>query len=75
MNFNSEKIGYMNSSAHDFLSKKYATFLTIHAKKWGQAFWLVQKFLIENPTKKQIPHVKWEKDMEPPEFFRVRNPD
>ena len=26
MNFNSEKIGYKNSSAHELLSKKYATF-------------------------------------------------
>ena len=25
MNLNSEKIGYKNSSAHEFLSKKYAT--------------------------------------------------
>ena len=26
MNFNSEKIGYKNLSAHEFLSKKYAIF-------------------------------------------------
>ena len=29
MNFNSEKIGYKISSAHERLSKKYATFFTI----------------------------------------------
>ena len=38
MNFNSEKIGYKNSSAHEFLSKKYATFFTIHGQKWRQIF-------------------------------------
>ena len=37
MNFNSEKNGYKNSSAHELLSKKYATFFT---------FWLVQKFYV-----------------------------
>ena len=44
MNFNFEKIGYKNSSAHELLSKKYATFFTFHGQKWRQAFWLVQKF-------------------------------
>ena len=32
MNFNSEKISYKISSAHERLSKKYATFLTIHGQ-------------------------------------------
>ena len=32
MNFNSEKIGNKNSSAHELLSKKYATFLQFLAK-------------------------------------------
>ena len=32
MNFNSEKNGYKNSSAHELLSKKYATFLQFMAK-------------------------------------------
>ena len=36
MNFNSEKIGYEISSAHERLSKKYATFFTIHGQKWRQ---------------------------------------
>ena len=36
MNFNSEKIGYKNSSAHELLPKKYATFSTIHDQKWRQ---------------------------------------
>ena len=44
MNFNSEKISYKNSSAHELSSKKYATFSTIHDQKWRQAFWLVKKF-------------------------------
>ena len=44
MNFNSEKIGYKNSSAHELLSKKFATFFTFHGQKWRQAFWFVQKF-------------------------------
>ena len=47
MNFNSEKIGYKNSSAHELLSKKYTTFCTIHGQKGRQAFWLVQKFRIK----------------------------
>ena len=38
MNFNSEKIGYKNSSAHEHLSKKYAAFFTIHGQKWRQFF-------------------------------------
>jgi len=33
MNFNSEKIGYKNSSAHELLSKKDATFFTFHGQK------------------------------------------
>ena len=37
MNFNSEKIGYKISSAHERLSK-YATFFTIHGQKWRQIF-------------------------------------
>ena len=32
MNINSEKNGYRNSSAHELLSKKYATFLRFMAK-------------------------------------------
>ena len=32
MNFNSEKIGYKNSSAHELLAKKYATFLLFLTK-------------------------------------------
>ena len=44
MNFNFETIGYENSSAHELLSKKYATFVTFHDQKWRQGFWLVQKF-------------------------------
>ena len=44
MDFNSEKIVCKISSAHELLSKKYATFFTIHDQKWRQAFWLVQKF-------------------------------
>ena len=32
MKFNSEKIGHKNSSAHELLSKKYATFFTIHGQ-------------------------------------------
>ena len=40
------------------------------------SFWLLEnELLIENPTKKQISHVNWEKDMEAPEFFQVLNPD
>ena len=38
MNFNSEKIGYKNSSAHELLSKQYATFCMIHGQKWRQIF-------------------------------------
>ena len=38
MNFNSEKNGYKISSAHERLSKKYATFFTIHGQKWRQIF-------------------------------------
>ena len=38
MNFNSEKIGYKNSSAQQLLSKKYATFFTIHGQIWRQIF-------------------------------------
>ena len=38
MNFNSEKIGYKNSSAHELLSKKYATFCAINGQKWRQIF-------------------------------------
>ena len=38
MDFNSEKIGYKNSSVHELLSKKYATFFTFHGKKWRQIF-------------------------------------
>ena len=30
--FNSEKIGYKNSSAHEHLSKKYGTLFTLMAK-------------------------------------------
>ena len=38
MNFNSEKNGYKISSTHERLSKKYATFFTIHRQKWRQIF-------------------------------------
>ena len=38
MNFNSEKIGYKISSAHERLSKKYALFFTIHGQKWRRIF-------------------------------------
>ena len=38
MNFNFEGIGYKNSSAHDLLSKKYATFFTFHDQKWRRIF-------------------------------------
>ena len=38
MNFNSEKIGHKYSSAHELLSKKYATFFTIHGQEWRQIF-------------------------------------
>ena len=38
MKFNSEKIGHKNSSARELLSKKYATFFTIHGQKWRQIF-------------------------------------
>ena len=38
MNFDSEKIGFKNSSAHELLSKKYATFFTIYGQKWRQIF-------------------------------------
>ena len=41
MNFNSEKIGHKNSSAHELLSKKYATFLRFTAKNDVKRFdWL-----------------------------------
>ena len=38
MNFNSEKIGHKNSSAHELLPKKYVTFFTIHGQEWRQNF-------------------------------------
>ena len=38
MNFNFEKIGYKNSSAHELLSKRYATFLMFHGQKSRQGF-------------------------------------
>ena len=38
MNFNFETIGYKNSSAHELLSKKYATFFTFYGQKWRQIF-------------------------------------
>ena len=38
MNFNSEKIGYKISSAHECLSKKYPTFITIHDQKLRQIY-------------------------------------
>ena len=38
MNFNCEKIGNKNSSAHELLSKKYATILTFYGQKWRQIF-------------------------------------
>ena len=38
MNFTSEKIGYKISSAHERLSKKYATFFTIRGQKSRQNF-------------------------------------
>jgi len=38
MNFNSEKVGYKNSSAHELLSKKYVTIFTNHGQKWRQIF-------------------------------------
>ena len=38
MNFNSEKNIYKNSSAHELLSKKYATFFTIYGQKWREIF-------------------------------------
>ena len=38
MSSNSEKIGYKNSSAQTLLSKKCATFFTIHGQKWRQIF-------------------------------------
>ena len=38
MDFNSEKIVCKISSAHELLSKKYATFFAIHGQKWRQIF-------------------------------------
>ena len=38
MNFNSAKNGYKILSAHERLSKTYATFFTIHGRKWRQIF-------------------------------------
>ena len=38
MNLNFETIGFRNSSAHELLSKKYATFVTFHGQKWRQIF-------------------------------------
>ena len=38
MNYHLETIGYKNSSAHELLSKKYATFFTFHGQKWRQIF-------------------------------------
>ena len=38
MKSNFETIGYKNSSAHELLSKKYATFFTFHGRKWRQIF-------------------------------------
>ena len=38
MIFNLETIGYKNSSAHELLSKKYATFVTFHGQIWRQIF-------------------------------------
>ena len=38
MNFNSAKNGYKILSAHERLSKTYATFFTIHGQKWRQIF-------------------------------------
>ena len=38
MNFNFEKNGYKNSSAHELLSKKYVIFFTFHGQKWRQIF-------------------------------------
>ena len=38
MNFDSEKIGFKNSSAQELSSKKFATFLMIHGQKWRQIF-------------------------------------
>ena len=45
MNFNSEKNGYKISSAHERLSKKYATLFTIHGQKWRQIFDPIKTFM------------------------------
>ena len=46
MHFNFEAIGYNNSSAHELLSKKYATFVTVHGQKWRQNFEPIKIFSI-----------------------------
>ena len=38
MNFNFETIGYKNSSVHELLSKKYATFVTFHGQNDAKGF-------------------------------------
>ena len=38
MNFNFETIGYKDSSAHELLSKKFATFVTFYGQKWRPIF-------------------------------------
>ena len=62
----------------------FFSFLTRNLLFSRNSFWLLEnELLIENPTKKhfqiptkkQISHVNWEKYMEAPEFFQVRNPD
>ena len=55
MIFNSEKIGYKNSSAYELLSKTYYTFFTIHDAKNDVKFFNKSKrltsFLAMKPKK------------------------
>ena len=57
MNFNSEKIGHKNSSAHEHLSKKYAAFFTIHGHQSRANLWRFFDFQAITLHKGYILHI------------------
>ena len=56
-------------------SKCLSTYYTIRYFELQQNQKLIFEYVIWIPTKKQNSHVNWEKDMEAPDFFQVRNPN
>ena len=77
MNFNYETIGKKNSSAHELLSKKYATIFTIHGQIQTFAISVINtslKSILELKVKIIDANLSSNNFLWRPSFFRRRSP-